>query len=285
MKNAGKWLFYSTYIMAVAVFFIYYLFPSDAVKKQIAFYLNRANPGLDIMIDNIKPVFPPGLKLYNVSLYHIDNLLIEAERINITYGFLSLFRPETTLFFKSGAYEGILKGRADITADELTINADLSDIMTQNIPVLQNLFNRTISGILSGKITYSGNKKFAGTANAKLNLSDCEVEVLTPLFNLKSFTFDSAETNVVMDNRKLQIKQCVVKGHQVDGNISGFIAIEDPVNKSVLNLTAKIKPHPSFLADLRKVFPADLLFKKRHNKNGFPVRLSGTLDEPVFSLD
>ncbi len=285
MKNAGKWLLYSTYIMAVAVFFIYYLFPSDAVKKQIEFHLNRANPKLNIMVDNIRPAFPIGLKLYNVSLYHLYDLLIEAEQINITYGFLSFFRPKTTLFFKSGAYEGILKGRADITADKLMINADLSGIMTKDISVLQDLFNRKISGMLSGKITYSGNRKFAGTANAKLNLSDCEVEVLTPLFNLESFTFDSVEANAVMDNRKFQIKQCVVRGRQIDGNISGFIDIEDPVNKSVLNLTAKIKPHPLFLADLRKAFPVDLLFKKRQNKNGFPVRLSGTLDEPVFSLD
>ena len=284
MKNAGKWLLYSIYIIVITVFFIYYLFPSDAVKKQIAFNLNRADPDLNITIDNIKPVFPPGLKLYNVSFYRLSNLLLEAEQIKITPGLLSLFRPKTTFFFKGRAYEGILKGRADITANKLMINADLSGIWTKDIPVVQDLSNRKISGMLSGKITYSGDKEFAGTVNAELTLSDCEVELLTPVFNLESFTFESIEADVAMNNQNFQIKQCIAKGRQIEGNVSGFITIEDPPGKSVLNLTGKIKPHSLFLADLKKVFPTDLLFKKRHGKNGFPVRLSGTFDEPGFSL-
>ena len=60
MKNAGKWLLCSIYIIVITALFIYYLFPSDAVKKYIAFNLNRANPELNITIDNIKPVFPSG---------------------------------------------------------------------------------------------------------------------------------------------------------------------------------------------------------------------------------
>ena len=282
MKNAGKWLLCSIYIIVVGVFFIYYLFPSDAVKKYIAFNLNRANTELNITIDNIKPVFPPGLRLYNVSLYRLSNLLLEAKQIKITPGLLSLFRPKTTFFFKAEAYEGILEGRADIMANKLMINADLSGVRTKDMSVVQNLANRKISGMLSGKVRYSGNREFAGTVNAKLTLLNCEVELLTPVFNLESFSFESIAADVTINNRKIQINECIIKGNQADGEISGSVNLKNPLGKSFLNLTGTIKPHHLLIENLQKSFPVKSLLKT--GKSGLPISLYGTIDQPGFSL-
>ena len=270
------------YIIVVTALFIYYLFPSDAVKKYIAFNLNRANPELNITIDNIKPVFPPGLRLYNVSLYRLSNLLLEAKQIKITPGLLSLFRPKTTFFFKAEAYEGLLEGRADIMANKLMINADLSGVRTKDMSVVQNLSNRKISGMLSGKVTYTGNREFAGTVNAKLTLSNCEVELLTPVFNLESFSFESIVAEVAMNNQKIQINECIIKGDQADGMISGSVNLKNPLGKSVLDLTGTIKPHHLLINNLQKSFPVKSLLKT--GKSGLPIRLYGTIDQPGFSL-
>ena len=282
MKNAGKWLLCSIYIIVITALFIYYLFPSDAVKKYIAFNLNRANPELNITIDNIKPVLPPGLRLYNVSLYRLSNLLMEAEQIKITHGLLSLFRSKTTFFFNAEAYEGILKGRADIMANKLMINADLSDVRTKDMSVVQNLSNRKISGMLSGKVTYNGNREFAGTVNAKLTLSNCEVELLTPVFNLESFSFESIAADIAMNNQKIQINECIIKGKQADGRISGSVSLKNPLGKSVLNLAGTIKPHHLLIENLQNIFPVKSLLKT--GKGGFPIRLYGTIAQPGFSL-
>ena len=270
------------YIIVVTALFIYYLFPSDAVKKYIAFNLNKANPELNITIDNIKPVFPPGLRLYNVSLYRLSNLLLKAKQIKITPGFLSLFRPKTTFFFKAEAYEGILEGRADIMANKLMINADLSGVRTKDMSVVQNLANRKISGMLSGKVRYSGNREFAGTVNAKLTLLNCEVELLTPVFNLESFSFESIAADVTINNRKIQINECIIKGNQADGEISGSVNLKNPLGKSFLNLTGTIKPHHLLIENLQKSFPVKSLLKT--GKSGLPISLYGTIDQPGFSL-
>ena len=206
MKNTGKWLLCSIYIIVVGVFFIYYLFPSDAVKKYIAFNLNRANPELNITIDNIKPVFPPGLRLYNVSLYRLSNLLLEAKQIKITPGLLSLFRPKTTFFFKAEAYEGLLE----------------------------------------------------------------------------SFSFESIAADIAMNNQKIQINECIIKGNQADGRISGSVNLKNPLGKSVLDLTGTIKPHQLLIENLQKSFPVKSLLKT--GKGGLPIRLYGTIDQPGFSL-
>ncbi len=270
------------YIIVVTAFFIYYLFPSDAVKKYIAFNLNRANPELNITIDNIKPVFPPGLRLYNVSLYRLGNLLIEAKQIKITPGLLSLFRPKTTFFFKAEAYEGLLEGRADIMANKLMINTDMSGVRTKDMSVMQNLFNRKISGMLSGKVTYTGNREFAGTVNAKLNLSNCEVELLTPVFNLESFSFESIAAEVAINNQKIQINECIIKGNQADGRISGSVNAKNPPGESVLDLTGTIKLHHLLVENMEKSFPVMSLLKT--GKSGLPIRLYGTIDQPGLGL-
>jgi len=280
MKNAGKWLLYFLCLIVTGIFFIYYLFPSDAVKKYITFNFNRANPELNITIDNIKPLFPPSLKLYNVSLYRLNNLLFKAEQIKIAYGVLSIFRPKTIFFFKAEAYEGILKGRADIMANKLMINADLSAIQTKDIPVVQNLSNLKISGILNGKVTYSGDREFAGTVSSKLTLSNCEVEPLTPVFNMESFRFESIMANATMNNQKIQINECVIKGKQADGRISGSVNLKNPFGKSVVDLTGTIKPHHLLIEKLQNIFPVKTFLKT--DKGDITIGLYGDIDQPGF---
>ena len=271
------------YIIVATALFIYYLFPSDAVKKYIALNLNKANPELNIIIDNIKPLFPPGLRLYDVSLYRLDNLLIKAEYIKITHRFLSLFCPKTTFFFKAEAYDGILKGKADIMANKLMINADLSDVQLKDISVMHNLSNRKISGILGGNVTYSGNREFVGTVNAKLNLSDGEVEFFMPVFDLESFSFGYITVDAVMNNQEIQINECIIKGKQADGRISGSVNLKNPFSKSVLDLTGTIKPHQLLIEKLQNIFPVELL--PTTSEGDFSIRLYGNIEQPGFSLN
>ena len=284
MNNSKKWLLYFIYVIVVIALFIYYLFPSDAVKKYITFNLNKANPELNITINNIKPGFPPGLTLYNVSLYRQNNLLIKAEQVKITCEFLSLFRPKTTFFFDAETYEGLLKGRADIIANKLIINADLTDVQTKNMPVVQNLFNRKISGLLNGNIIYSGNRKFVGTVNAKLNLSDGEVELLMPVFDLESFSFRSITVDAEMNNQEIQINECIIKGEQADGRIFGSVSLKNPFVKSVLDLTGTVKPNHSLIENLQDIFPVELLLLIT-DEGDFPIRLYGSIEKPGLSLN
>ena len=107
MKNTRKWLPYLLFFIAVTVFFMYHLFPSNIVKNYIIYNLNKINPEINITIDYIKPAFSPGLKLYNVGFYHQNNSLLVAEQITIAPGLLSLLSPKSTFFFKSRSY-GVL---------------------------------------------------------------------------------------------------------------------------------------------------------------------------------
>lgn len=55
-----KIFLYSIYIAGITIFFLYYLFPSDIIKKYIISKAKEANPNISIKIDQVKPSFPPG---------------------------------------------------------------------------------------------------------------------------------------------------------------------------------------------------------------------------------
>jgi len=287
MKITKKLLLYFIYIVAATVFFLYYLFPSDAAKKYVAFQLNKVNPDFSLTIDHIQPVLAPGIRFYTVSLYHLGDSLVDAEQITIIPGLQSLFRSKATVSFRGKAYEGTIEGKADITKKtsdrEVAIDANFSGIRIEESPALQNLIDRSISGVLEGKVTLS-RKGPSRKGSAKLTLSDCKVELLSPLINLDQLTFGSIKVDVSINKQTIQIKQCIFKGQQMDGRISGSVTLKKPFEKSVLNLSGVLKPHHFFLADLKKSLPANLFPKKRPGSSGYPIRLTGTLDKPGFAL-
>ena len=300
MNNFKKQMLYFIYIIVVIVLFTYYLFPSDAVKKYVAVEFNKLHPDFNISINFIKPVFPPGLRLYNVTIYNVNNLLFEAEQITITPVLLSLFSAKPSFSFKGKAYEGFLEGngtlikktgtknpdikdpnRKDINKQKIIVKTKLYGMNIKNISAIQRLAEREITGILDGLFSFNSSES-TGTLMADINISDCEIELLPPLSNLKSISFTNIKTKAVINNKKIQINECIIKGKQADGKISGSVNLKNPFEQSVINLTGNIKPHQLLIENLQHIFPVKSLIQT--GKVGIPIRLYGTIEQPGFSL-
>jgi len=289
MKINRKWLLYFLFVLTLTASFIYYLFPSDQVKNFINFNLNNTYPDIRLTIDHIKPAFPPGVRLDNVNLYQMDNFLLNADQIKIIPDFLSLFGSKILFFFKASTCTGILEGKGEVPrsmpVDKVKVDARFSDIQISKMPAVHRFSNRKISGVLDGNFTYSIEKNSGEDLRAKLILSDCEIELLSPFLALEFVTFNTIEADLAITNQKLQFKRCSLKGSQMDGSIGGSVMLKKPMGKSVLNLAGTVRPHRLFLTQLEKDFPKNMLPKIIFNKNGFPIKFHGTLDQPSFSLN
>jgi len=285
MSNIRKGFLYAAYIVVAAIFFVYYLFPADAAKKYISENLTATHPELSITIDRVTPAFPPGLRLQTISLYHRNALLLNAEQIKIAPGYLSLFSPAIDFVFKGRAYAGLLEGRGKITknraARQIMTGARFSGIQIEKIAAIQDLAGFKISGLLEGKAEYNFSRKSSGNLSAELALSDCEIGLKAPFLNLDTFSFNKIEAEVALNYHKLKIKKCIIKGSQMDGTFAGFVTLKNPVNKSVLNISGTVTPRPLLLTALGGMFAGN---KKMSDKNGFSVKLGGTLDKPEISI-
>ena len=209
------------------------------------------------------------------------------EDLTVSPKLTSLFDDNATFSFRGNAYAGKIEGHVDVskkTPDRrVDIGVNLSGIQLKNITLLRKLIGRNVSGILNGKIAFNG-KDLSGTGKAKIVMSECRVELQAPLINLSELAFINIETDIDFKNQQFKINQCLFKGQQMDGKLSGTITLKNPPGKSLLNITGMIKPHHFFLADLRKSLPANLFPQKRPGSSGFPIRIMGTIEKPGFSL-
>jgi type II secretion system protein N len=214
--------------------------------------------------------------------------MIHADWVKILPAFLTLVRPEKRFVFKGESHEGHFDGDIIVSpsSDEkntpaLVIRSELSGIQLKDISGIQDRSDSEISGILGGNITYEG-KDSEGAVNAKLTLTDCEIGLAEPIFSLETLGFGTIDADLEIKQKTIQVRQCVMTGHQVGGNFSGRINLKEPFEKSMLNLAGAIKPHPSFIANLGE--GAALLLKQGSGADGFPFSIRGTFESPEFSL-
>ena len=277
---------WAIYIICAALFFFYTLFPSDTVKEYLADQIRQAHPGLTVEIGRLKPGFPPGLKLYDVSVYHLGQTLAEMENLNISPDILSLFLATTHLRFEGNGYGGILKGRVDIIKKspgrEVMIDADLSGIQVNQIEALSAVTTHKISGNLEGRLTFKSNEPNQALTG-DLTLINGQVEFSPPVLSQNVITFDTIEAEVELNDRSLMINRCQFEGSQLDADVAGSIKLSGRSARKLLDLSGTVKPHEALLAKLGDNIPQLIKGSKLENQ-GIPFRIKGPMDSPQYSF-
>jgi len=288
MKISKKSLLYTVYIIGITGFFLYYLFPSDALKTYLTYRLSQGNPDITVTIDRVSPVIPPGINLHDVGIVHQNKALVDLDSLKIMPGILSLFSDKSTVNFKGRVNAGTFSGRAELDnnseGQEVKCDGRISGIQVQGIPALQRLPADKISGVLNGNFTYANagpNRSLEG----KLTLSQCRIEFKKAVFTLNSLEFKDIDADLMLKNNTLTIKHTNAKGNQLDADLTGTIALTGKTGKNALNLTVSVTPHHLLLAKIEKTLPMDVLRKKEAGKAAISFKIDGTLDEPGFSLN
>ena len=288
MSDSVKRLLYILYIVTVAVVFLYLLFPSETVKRYVSAEISRSIPELTVAIARVKPSFPPGILLNRVGVRLRDETLFDFDRIKIRPVLSSLIGSKMSWSFDARAYSGQIRGRADVKAGnpqrQVTLDAELSDIQIRSIEAIGRLSPHTVSGVLSGTVSYqqsSGLPRLKGN----LELTGCRVDLSNPTFGVDAIEFDHVQTELQLDNRALTIRQCDLKGKQLDASLTGNVSMLDRPGSQSLNIRGRFQPHPLFLTQIESSLPVNFLRQRKSDKGGFSFRISGSLDDPMFSLN
>jgi len=288
LKLSRRALSYTAYIIGITVLFLYYLFPSDAIQGYVAYRLNQVNPEIDISIDHISPVIPPGIKLHDVGISQGNRALFDLESIKITPGLLSFFSNKKTARFKGRVNAGSIQGWVEIDDrnDQHTekIEGRISDVRVQGIPALKQLTPHNISGNLGGDflITRTGTN---GSMTGQLTLSECRIVFDQPVIGQPSLGFKNVAADLVLKRGNLVIKKCSARGNDLDADISGTIALKRNNRQNALNLKGSVTPHHGFLAKIENSIPADLLRQKTAGGKAVSFKIGGTVETPDFKLN
>ena len=288
MRLSKKTLTYTAYFIGVTVFFLYYLFPSDAVKNYVAYRISQTIPGINVTIDRVSPALPPGIKLHDIGIAHDGRTLIDIDNVRVIPGLMSVFSSKKTARFKGRLNEGNLNGWAEADNSEARytekIEGTLSGVQVQEIPALRHATAHKISGSLDGDFKIAGTGP-SRSMTGKLNLSNSRIDFDQPLFDQSSLGFKNIDADLVLSKGTLFIKSCRARGNLLDADISGSIALNRGGRGRTLNLKGSVTPHHGLLARLENSIPGALLQQKRAGKTAISFTISGTVESPEFRLD
>ena len=288
LKISRRTLAYAAYFIGITVFFLYYLFPSAAVKDYVAYRLGRLSPEFDISFEDVSPVMPPGIKLHDVGISRDNQALIDLESVKITPGLLSLFSDKKTARFRGLVNAGTVEGKVEIINrnDRHTekIEGTISGVRVQAIPALKYLTPHKISGNLGGDFLISRSGP-GGSINGQLNLSECRIVFDQPVIGQPSLEFKNVAADLVLERGRLVIKKCSARGSDLNADITGTIDLNNTGRRNALSLNGSVTPHHAFLAKIENSIPADLLRQKTAGNQAISFRIGGSVETPEFSLN
>jgi len=275
------------YIAVILVFFLYLGFPSDRIKNYVVYQLSQISPQIEVTVERIAPALPPGIRLYNVDLYHQAQVWGRFENIKIIPHLFSLLGSQKAFTFTADAYTGKIKGNAEIETNspivQTAVDTTVSGLQVRDVEAIQAVSEYDISGILDGTFAYKADARNQ-TLTGNLSLSDVRVELVVPLFNQGYLAFNDVTADVVLKNNNLTIENCLLEGNQLDARVSGSIMLNRSFSQGVLNLEATVTPHHILLAAVKKSLPFVFLKGGKGNDKGFRFKIRGTTDAPEFSL-
>ena len=283
MNDKRAWLAYLFFGVAVAIFFLYYLFPAEIAKSYAVNQVSRIFPRLQARIEQAQLIFPLGMRLENVALYRQSDALLEADRITIKPGLLALIVGRKSIDFKIEASGGLIVGNAYLKSDEIVLNSDLDKIRLEEIPALQYVMSHGLSGNLSGKLNFRSASVNRQNAIARINVTYSTVQLAEPFLNIDSLTFDSVTAEAKLQNRQVELTRCVFKGEELNGNLAGTGLLKPDLINSTLNLSGRILPNQALLQSVGGDSAA--VFLKGAGKGGFPIKITGPVNNPKVSFN
>lgn len=285
MRNTKKILSWIFYIAALAVVFLYFLFPSDAVKQYLQYQLeSTSNNVISAEIDHLSPGFPPALVLKDVVLTYqqMDALQLDRAAVSPAYG--KIFNNSRAVNFRADLGGGSALGWLELEdaggVPQITLEMELENVEMESFHIIRNISGKTVSGSLEGELVFSGGMPGqTGSGSAQLRARQCTVSLEPAVFGLTEFTFRYFQADLEIENQRLNIAGLRLDGSQFSGEGSGRILLRQPVENSQIQLSLSIKPHPALLKTVGGMLP-----KKYLNEKGIPVRISGTVKDPSWSV-
>jgi type II secretion system protein N len=277
MKKIG----YGAYIVAIALFFLYALFPSEALTAYLAQQLSGGQPDLTVTVERVKPVLPPGLSLKTVRYAQNEQPLFALDRMSVRPELMSLFKKGTVYTFDGRAYGGRIVGEAgpfdDDTGRVLALSARLSELRIEGIPALSRLVPQRLNGQLDGQLSMNEQ----GQLDAALTVGEALVQMERPLFGLDEINFDAVAANLVFDGRQVTLKRCTLKGPEIEGVIAGSILLDAGSRRITLDLRGTLSPRHALLAKLENSLAAKML----KGRDQIKFRLTGPMSRPAVSFE
>jgi|GEM_PF-5045265 len=275
-----RWPGYILFGIGAVAVFLYLLFPAKSIKAYIAYHISQIDPRLRFTAKDPVLRLPPGVRLHDANI-HFDKIpLIRWESLSFFPRANTLFADQRTYRYRGRAYQGEATGDLFLAKGEKwRIKGAGEGFQAELTPLAALMPQAMLEGTVTG--TYDFTRDEQDTLS--LTVASGSFILNEPLLEIEAVTFDLLTLDMVIEKEHIWIKTMQMNGPEINGDLTGEIIIRRPLHESLLHLTGMIRPHPLFLAELRKKLPPGFL-SDRIAKKGLTFTIGGTVKTPEVSL-
>lgn len=280
---SAKRAWIALYSVVAIVLFAWLLFPSDLIKQAIAKKIDSLAPGIETKIGALRSIFPPGVGLENIRIYHNGYERVHFDDLSVTPDILSAMgrRPEAS--FTGKLYDGQMAG--DIQLEKggrgvgIVFNSHFSEIDSKKHPAFQEILDNFSLSPLTGTLSYQ-TENDGRSGIGRLDIDSLSITLSKAILGFYGFAFDHIKVEALAKRNRVVIKKCSMTGPQADIEISGTMARGRSINQTRLNLTGVLTIKKS----TENGALGDWLSQLFSGPNGASFKVRGSLSKPIFSL-
>jgi type II secretion system protein N len=235
--------------IAMLLICLYLRFPGEALTEYVRAVAAQNTKSL-LSIDEIRPSFPPGLALANVTVgfrghpaatLHVDDMSVRP-------GVLSLLRGRPAILLAARGYGGEARGHVEFSrlfslGGPLSAEAVLRDVRIEKCAWLQEALARRVTGTLQGTVSFSGTmeslKNVAG--NVDFTLTNGIYPLIDGFLDFKKIDFIKIEGKLSFLNGTMKITRLTLTGEKLRASLKGNILIADEFQDSRIDLNCMIE--------------------------------------------
>ena len=279
---------YLTYSLVVLVAMLWLLFPAEALRSRIEAELQAIRPDLQWNIGELRPAFPAALQLSDITIREIASG-------NELFRVKSLFvRPDLRAYLQGGklssAYgivlpSGRIEGRLTLQKKKhvLLYNGTVTGIHLAEIHGLSEKLDRSLSGVLSGDFTGTGQLHDPGSIvlEGMGRVVQGTISFKEPVLGMDQLAFTEVSSWFHYGSGEMQLLDGRLRSRLLTGTFTGTVQLKTMVlNRSELRLQGTLVPRSEFLAGLGEEVDVKLLKKQLQRGGGLPFSVNGTVQQP-----
>ncbi|MCW7752959.1 type II secretion system protein GspN [Desulfobotulus sp. H1] len=279
---ATAWFLYS---LVCLLFFMYLLFPADALRLFAEGEIQRQT-GMEVHLDDVSLRFPMTLVAGPCTIQRKEGPEFVMEKIR--------FRPFLTSFLlgdMGGSFHGkMLEGTVDVSLrmprDSWLTSEGVLLLKGLDLAALVSLVPRLLPFDIHGKGSARMVWKPDGGGldiRGRVDLDGGNMAFLFPAFQPPALRLTSLELESRVEHGQLEVASILATGNfgnlHLKGSITGF-----PAGSARMSLAGGIRPDPVFLQELTAMGGMGPVISRFAGQREIPLRMAGTLERPQVSL-
>ncbi|MFM2152995.1 MAG: hypothetical protein RL199_1430 [Pseudomonadota bacterium] len=289
MSRRVRLALYGLFFVFVLMLAVLVTFPWDSLARRLEEEVARSSPGSTLVIGEIGPALPVGVRLANV-VYQAEGKngappsKWTVDRIRLKPAWLSLVRGRPGVTFDVDLLSGQLSGTATKSKDGASLSATFDHMLLDEGKTVEEALGVPLAGTLHGRLeaTTAADGKVTD-AHLLATIEDAKVKGgKVAGFTLPAMDLGRPEVDLVVDKGEAKLTKCEAKGRDVTITATATSSLRPQLGLSPVKGQLKVKPTEAFL-EKNPALKAGLSlagsFKKPDGSLDFP--LNGTLVRPM----